>query len=182
MKGVVFNIFEEFVRDSFGAQTYEALLDAAGVPPTEPFVGPSTYPDETMTTLVVTASKMLNTEIPVLLRKFGAALFYGLHAKAPGFAEAHHDARSFLLCVEGVVHMEVRKLYPDAYVPTFEYTTPSEDTLGITYRSKRRMCHLMEGLLDGMADYFGTTIQQHQTQCMHQGGETCEFVIQFNAA
>ncbi len=180
MKGVVFNIFEDFVVESYGAETYEALLDAAEIPSEEPFLGPRTYPDEMMTALVVAASRSLGVEIPLLLRLFGGALFHGLHARAPSLANAYDDPRIFLLAVESVVHMEVRKLYPESYVPTFEYETPDEDSVILTYRSRRKLCHLMEGLLDGMADHFGTSIEHHQSRCMHEGNESCEFVIYFD--
>ena len=40
MKGVIFNLFEEFVCESFGDEVWEEILDSAELKTQEPFVGP----------------------------------------------------------------------------------------------------------------------------------------------
>ena len=47
MKGVVFNIFEDFVCENFGDEVYEALLDACPLHSKGVFVGPDLPPTAT---------------------------------------------------------------------------------------------------------------------------------------
>ncbi len=57
MKGVVFNLLEEVVRRSHGEDTWDALLDHAGLAGSYTSLG--SYPDEDMSKLVLAASRAL---------------------------------------------------------------------------------------------------------------------------
>ncbi|HED13982.1 MAG TPA: heme NO-binding protein [Gammaproteobacteria bacterium] len=180
MKGVIFNVFDTFVVERFGADAYEALLDSCTLQTREPFVGPGTYPDADFAELIIKASQQLNLPTPDLLRAFGHFCLPRLVDKLPELLEGH-TAKSFLLSVENVVHIEVHKLYADALTPTFRYLDPAPSHLSIQYSSPRRLCHLMEGLLDGVSEHFATTISYHQSQCMLDGAESCVFDLEFLA-
>ena len=71
--------------------------------------------------------------------------------------------------VDGVIHVEVQKLFPDAITPRLVCEDPGPDRLVMTYRSERGFCHLVEGFLDGVSDHFGTKIDYHQSSCAHDG-------------
>lgn len=180
MKGVMFNVFEAFVIERFGDDAYEVLLDSSLLLTGEPFVGPGTYPDTDFVELIDKASRQFNLSTPDLLRTFGRFCLFRLVSKMPELLHGH-TAKSFLLSVEDVVHVEVRKLYADALTPTFRYQDLSPTRLSIHYRSPRRLCYLMEGLLDGVGEYFGTTITRRQLQCMLEGAEYCVFDLEFSA-
>lgn len=64
----------------------------------------------------------------------------------------------FLPQVDGYVHLEVRKLYPDAELPSFSCTTPEPGTMVMTYRSKTNLPDLAEGLILGCIDHFGDSV------------------------
>src|SRR4029450_10824779 len=55
MKGVVFNLLEEVVRRRHGEDTWDALLDQAGLAGSYTSLG--SYPDEDMSKLVLAASR-----------------------------------------------------------------------------------------------------------------------------
>ena len=65
-----------------------------------------------------------------------------------------HIQRISLKTVDGVIHVEVRKLYDDTYLPVFQYQEPAEDQLIITYYSKRKLYPFMEGLIEGVSLHF----------------------------
>ena len=67
-------------------------------------------------------------------------------------------AFEFLGKVESYIHVEVRKLYDDAELPSFEYGTPAPDRLTITYRSRRPLADLALGLIEGCADHYGESM------------------------
>jgi hypothetical protein len=67
---------------------------------------------------------------------------------------AHTDLVPFLESLEGVVHVEVRKLYPDAELPSF-VTRWDGDVFILEYRSARPFASLAEGLLKGAIEHWG---------------------------
>ena len=177
MKGVVFNLLEAFVVETFGEDAYETLLDQTELE-TDVYVAPATYDDAQLFAMVGTATRLTGLPAPQVLRTFGRFCFPRLAAAYPVFLEGHADARSFLLSVDEVIHIEVAKLMEGAVLPkmTFE-ETPTE--LRIVYRSSRNLCHFMEGLIDGVADHFDTPIEHRQATCVHEGDDCCEFALSF---
>ncbi|WP_220471645.1 V4R domain-containing protein [Colwellia sp. BRX10-4] len=47
------------------------------------------------------------------------------------------------------------------------------------YQSKRKLCHLCEGLISGAARHFKQAIVIEQSECMHDGANKCKLVISF---
>lgn len=181
MKGVIFNLFEDFVTDGFGEDAYESLLDAATLETTEPFIGPGLYPDEDLLALVGQAVEQLDVPLPDALRAFGRYALPKLVAAHPNFAEPGVGAKEFLLSVDAVIHVEVKKLFPDAVTPAFSYEDPAEGELLMRYRSDRRFCHLVEGFFEGVSDHFSEKIEYEHGDCMHDGAEECVFRLRFSS-
>ncbi len=179
MKGVIFNLFEGFVSEGWGEEAYEALLDACPLHTQEPFVGPGTYPDADMIALVTKACERFEVTAPDALRAFGTYCFPQLASKFPKFVQGYDHPKAFLMSVHDIIHVEVRKLFKDAVTPSFVYQDPAPDRLVIEYRSERKLCYLMEGLLDGVSDHFSVAIDRVQTQCVHEGADTCVFELRF---
>ena len=74
----------------------------------------------------------------------------------------------------------MRKLFKDAITPRFTYDDPSPDRLIIHYTSERKLCHFMEGLIEGVADFYNSPIQYKQTRCALDEGDTCDFELTFS--
>ena len=70
----------------------------------------------------------------------------------------------------------------EASPPNFTYERPAPDQLIMHYHSKRQLCHLMEGLLEGVAEHFQVPIEYKQTSCTHRGDQNCVFWLQFAKA
>ena len=84
----------------------------------------------------------------------------------PQLFEPHDSTRSFVLTLNDIIHPEVRKLYPGADVPEFDFAF-REELLVMGYRSPRKMCSFAEGLLLGAADHFGERADDRAT-CLHE--------------
>ena len=179
MKGIIFNLFEGFIVESFGQDSYDEIYESANLQTKEPFVGPGTYPDADLMSLVKKACELHKLPPNDTVRSFGKYCFGGLAAKYPQFVTPFKNPKDFLLSVESVIHMEVRKLYHDAITPSFTYRNPSANRLIIEYRSQRKLCMLMEGLIEGTGDYYKAPIIQKQTLCTHKGAKHCEFDLTF---
>jgi hypothetical protein len=179
MKGVVFNLLQQSVSERYGEDTWDALLDAAGLDGAYTALG--TYDDSEALKLVGAASDALNVGPDDVLRWFGRSALPLLAGAYPTFFEGHGTTRSFLLTLNDIIHPEVRKLYPGADVPTFDFDTSDPDGLTIGYRSGRKFCSFAEGLIEGAAEHFGQKVSMSQPSCMLRGDEKCLIVCSFAA-
>lgn len=182
MKGAIFKHFEAFVSDNWGVEVYEEILDGLDLLTEGPFLGPGSYPDEDLLSIVGATIQKLGIPLPDALRVFGKYLFPKLAGDAPQFVEGQSDLKQFLMTVDGVIHVEVKKLFPDAYLPRLLYEDTADDQLTVHYQSKRQFCQLFVGLVEGAAERFSTPIAWDETACSHTGSEQCTFEFRFSAA
>jgi len=180
MKGIVFNLLEQAVVDKYGEDTWDSLIDAAGVEGAYTAVG--SYPHEEIFAIVKAAADALGADADDLVRWFGRAALPMLAQRYPAFFEGHPDARTFLLTLNDVIHPEVRKLFPGAYAPSFEFDASDPHSLSLTYTSHRGLCSFAEGLVEGSADHYGETVTITQTECSKRGDENCTLRIAFQKA
>lgn len=179
MKGMIFNLLENFIIDNFGDDVFEDILDASTLITQEPFVNAGLYPDQDFLELVSQACSKLNISPEIASRKFGEYCFPRLAKMHANFIDKASSAREFIESVDGVVHVEVLKLYPGVDLPKFDYDDNNDNTLNIKYISKRKLCFFMEGLLIGCATYFGEKIEYKQLKCYHKGDDHCLFNLKF---
>jgi predicted hydrocarbon binding protein len=85
--------------------------------------------------------------------------------------------KPFLLTLDQVIHVEVRKLYSDAGLPEFKYQDENDNELVMLYRSPRKLCALAEGLMAGAAKHFNSDYQLKHDICMHNGDDHCRFEL-----
>lgn len=161
MKGIVFNILEKVVADEYGEATWDTLLESAQLEGAYTAIG--NYPDEDLVKLVSAASSALSVPADDVIRWFGRSAIPSFYDRYPQFFEGHTSARSFVLTINEIIHPEVRKLFPGADVPMFDFTTPSEDVLELGYVSHRHLCAFAEGLIEGAAAHFGEDVTIEQT-------------------
>ena len=177
MKGIIFNLAEEVVTDAFGEDVWDDLLDAAEVDGAYTSLG--SYPDEELGRLVVAAAARLGVDEATVVRTIGEGSIPLLATRFSHFFAPHSTTRSFVLTLNDIIHPEVRKLYPGADVPEFEFDVRDATTLGLVYRSGRRLCALAEGFLRGAATHFGEVVVIDHEVCMHRGAPACELRCRF---
>ena len=181
MKGIIFNLLEEVVTTHIDEMSWDGILESAGAGGAYTSLG--NYPDEEFVRLLEALSRQSGKSDRETLRWFGQLSMPFLAQRYAEFFTAHTSLRSFLLSLNDVIHAEVRKLYPGAEVPVFEFETPAgaaaHDTLIIHYRSKRRLCQLAEGFIAGAADHFGEQVTVTQPSCMLEGATACALVCHF---
>ena len=153
------------------------MLEAAGSQGVYTAVG--SYADEDLLALVNTAAGMLDVSPDDLVREFGRKAIPHFAERYPQFFAPHSDTRSFVLTLNEVIHPEVRKLFPGADVPTFDYAIPDERSVELAYVSTRRLCSFAEGLILGATEHYGETVEMRQTSCMKRGDDQCVLVCTF---
>lgn len=177
MKGVVFNLLEEVVIAEHGEDAWDDLLDAAGMGGSYTSLG--SYADEDMYKLVGAAARHLGISPMEVLRWFGQKSMPLLAQRYPAFFQAQPSTRPFLISLNSIIHPEVRKIYPGADVPVFDFEDAPDGALLMGYHSARRLCALAQGFAEGAAEHYGEPMRFEHLKCMHHGDAKCLFKISF---
>lgn len=177
MKGIVFNLLEQIVTRDYGEDTWDEVLDSAGLDGSYTSLG--SYEDAHLAKLVDATSTALEIPPDEIVRWLGRNALPLFAVSHPQFFERHSSARTFVLTLNDIIHPEVRKLYPGAEVPVFDFETSSTGELVMGYRSPRKMCTFAEGLLEGAGRHFGERLVIEQPRCMKRGDEQCVIEIGF---
>ncbi len=154
MKGIVFTTLIEFIADSYTQETADDILDAADLPSGGCYTTVASYDYSEIIEIFSLLSKKTKTEVPNLIRRYGNYLFPRLIEIHPPFRDGISSSLEFLKIVDNHIHIEVKKLYPDAELPTFDFTELGPDSLLLTYRSSRPLGDLAHGLIEGCGVYF----------------------------
>lgn len=180
MKGIIFNLLEQVVSREYGADGWDSLLENAGVPGAYTSLG--SYSDVELMKLVRAAADRMKVSTDEALRWFGVRAFALLAEAYPQFIKGHKSCRTLLTTLNSVIHHEVRKLYPGAEVPDFQFDTSSADVLVVRYRSARKLCSFAEGLMEGAAANFGEEAALEHVQCMKRSEAYCQWNVRFKVA
>lgn len=158
MKGVVFTEFLELVEEKFSPELADKIIEASDLPSQGAYTSLGTYDHNEMLQLVTNLSKETKVSIPDLIHTFGEYLFTRFSVGYPQFFQDIGHAFDFLKNLEDYIHVEVRKLYPDAELPRFEYENPESGSLVMIYSSNRPFGDLAEGLICGCIKHFANPI------------------------
>lgn len=180
MKGVIFNLLEDFVTTTWGEVAYEEILARCPVHTRGPHVGPSTYPDADLMAIVGAACARLGVTTDQALHAFGAFATAPLIARLPRELIPFDHPRDLLKAVDDVIHLEVRKLFRDAEPPRITHHDDGDpDRLTLYYASRRQLCPLLTGLLDGAARHYMVPITYQHVACSRDGAPRCELTLAF---
>lgn len=180
MKGVVFTTFFEMVEEDFGFDMVDYLIEHSSLQHDGIYVAGGNYPHQEIIQLVKTLHKATLIAIPDLLEAFGVFLFHKLNAIRPDFSEDKKTALDYIASVHDIIHVEVRKLYPNAELPTFNVISLVEKELVIDYSSPRKMETIAIGLMKGCAKLYNTTLHFSQKDISTLEKHTIRFTVQEN--
>lgn len=179
MKGIVFTEFLEMVEQKFGYETVDQLLNENDLPSGGVYTSIGTYDHSEIVALVVSLSQKTGAEIPLLLNAFGQYLFGTFKKNYPAFLEAASDTFDFLESIERYIHVEVRKLYPDAELPYFATKRIGDDTLEMIYVSERKLADFAEGLISKSFEHYNESAKIKKENLKADGSEV-KFTITKN--
>ncbi|MEM9776337.1 MAG: heme NO-binding domain-containing protein [Chloroflexota bacterium] len=177
MKGIVFTEFLEMVEDQFGWELAEDIVDESDLPSGGAYTAVGTYHHQEIVSMVVTLSQKVNAPVPDLLKAFGTYLFGRFHVLYGSFFEGVESAFDFLASIDQYIHVEVRKLYPEAELPAFSYEYPDENTLVMNYSSSRPFADFAEGLLMGCIQHFDESITIERKDLNQSDGREAKFTL-----
>lgn len=166
MKGIVFTEFMDMVEQRWGMDMVDDLIDATNPASNGAYTSVGTYDLSELVGYVAELSRRLDAPVPTLVKAFGVFLASSFVKKFPIFFTSARSTFDVLREVDRHIHVEVKKLYPDAELPVFRYRELGADILELTYESSRNLPDLAEGLIEGCAVHFNESlsVERHQQQ------------------
>jgi len=177
MKGVVFTEFLEMAEARFSLRVVDRVLTEVSPPSGGQYTAVGTYPHGELVALLLELSKETGISPQALLEAFGAHLFGRFVEQQPAFFASAPDAFALLRSVEGHIHVEVKKLYPDAELPSLVCSDDGPNRMILTYRSPRRLADLAEGLIRACAKHYGEDLALERDDLSGGKGEVVRFTL-----
>lgn len=176
MKGIVFTELIEMVETDLGIEIADKMVRGAETSNDGAYTSVGTYDHAELIRLVISLSEETGIAVSDLVRSFGKYLFSRFHELYPQFFVGSNSAIDFLPMVETYVHIEVRKLYPDAELPSFDCDL-NDGILRMTYTSKRPFADLAEGLILACVDHFNDNLDVSRVDLGKQDGTNACFTL-----
>ncbi len=162
MKGIVFREFIDMVEQQFSFETADSIIAASSLSTGGAYTSVGTYPHSEMVSLVTNLSAQTGRPVPALLNHFGRHLFTRFTVIHPQYVRNYRSAFELLQQLDGNIHIEVRKLYQDAELPSFTYEALPDGGMYFDYRSQRGLADFAEGLIQGCIAHFGEQVELHR--------------------
>jgi hypothetical protein len=157
MKGTIFVELLSMAEEALGEVAVDAAIARCPLASQGAYTTVGNYPPTELSQLVNQFSQTSGATPETLERQFGHWMLGRFLLTYPAFFEGHGDAFSMLESIEGKVHAEVRKLYPDSELPTLETVRIDERTMRFTYRSPRRLIAFCHGMIEACLLNYGET-------------------------
>ncbi len=177
MKGMVFTELVEFVENQFGFDVADAMLEASMLEEKGAYTQAANYTFEELVAIVSRLADITKIPMEALIEAYGRHLFGRIVRLYPPMVANFSSCLPFIAQVDTFIHPQVKKLYPDADLPSFSVVSLTDNELVIDYSSNKPLMPLARGLMFGSADYFGETIEILQDDTVHDTGQLARFTV-----
>ncbi|GAL65882.1 heme NO-binding domain-containing protein [Jejuia pallidilutea] len=157
MKGIVFTEFLDLVEEKFGLDVVDKIITESNLESGGVYTSVGTYSFSEMLQLLQHLSEHTGIAIDDLLLVYGEHFFSVIETSYPGLLAIYQSPIEMLSSIESHIHVEVRKIYPDAELPTFKILEKTDSSLVMLYNSSRAMHHFGLGLMNKTFEHFNTT-------------------------
>ncbi|QXP73674.1 heme NO-binding domain-containing protein [Tenacibaculum sp. HL-MS23] len=156
MKGIVFTEFLDLVEDKFGLEMVDKIISQSTLESEGIYTSIGTYSFSEMLQLLQHLSRNTSISIDDLLLVYAEHFFNVIEKSYPGLLATYRDPIEMLASIENHIHIEVKKIYPEAELPTFIIEERTENSLIMIYKSSRAMHHFGLGLMNKTFDHFNS--------------------------
>jgi hypothetical protein len=151
MKGRVFTELFEHVEKRYGIDMVDDIIDAAKLSHDGVYTSTGSYPFEEMVSLITALVAATGQSLPAVLEPFGMHCFESWVSYAPQYFSPDRSLFDILEGIDEFHEVEVRKLYPDAELPSFVPEMRSSQALTLGYYSCKPLAPLALGVIRGAA-------------------------------
>jgi len=159
MKGIIFTEFLEMVESKFGLEIVDDIIDQADLPSEGVYTSVGTYEFNEMVSLISQLSSKVNVSADDLLYTFGLYLFDSLGKAHPEVIQSYNSPLGLLYSIEDHIHVHVKKLYPDAELPSFKILEKTDTSISMIYTSSRGLYKLAHGLMQKSFEHFNKSAE-----------------------
>jgi len=174
MKGIIFNFVEDFVTETLSADAWDDVLASSGVDGSYTSLG--AYSDDDFSGIIGSAAAVIGLSEDATLKSSARRGFAYLARKAPAFLVGVDEWRSAYLAFDDAAHPEVIAIFLDQGGASLKIV-PDGDDLIVTFKSKRGLCALVDGLMRGCGDWFEVDLSVEHLSCVHRGDESCRMRV-----
>jgi len=182
VKGLVFVELLKMAELVFGEDKVDAILDSVVLPSGGSYTAVGYYDCSELIVLIDAFSRLSGVARPDLERHFGHWMMNAFKRGYPEFFEKYDTAFDMLEAIENDIHIEVRKLYSDAELPSFKTIRNGHADLELEYTSKNPLAHFCHGLVEGCLENYGQTAQINMTNYSSDGSGHAQFRISYNGS
>lgn len=179
MKGIVFTEFLDLVEDKFGLEMVDKIITQSELESNGAYTAIGTYKFSEMLQLLQNLSNNTGISSDDLLLVYAEHFFSVLESSYPDLIASYSDPIEMISSIENHIHVEVRKIYPDAELPTFEVLEKTPNSLVMIYKSSRAMHHFGLGLMNKTFEHFNSTASIELEKIKEDGTEV-KFIINKN--
>ena len=158
MRGIVFTELFNMVSSVMSEDMVDDIIDDCDLPNEGAYTQVGSYPHTEVIALVAALSVRSGISVHDLSVAFGKHLFGVFVNGYPTVFTDYENSLDFLESIDQRIHGEVRKLYPDAELPKFEYERNGSN-LSMRYISARPFGSLCIGLVEGCKKHYGNDIE-----------------------
>ncbi len=176
MKGLLFCEFIEFVEEQLGEESAQEIIDASKLESEGAYSRVGFYDYQELILLLTNTASHSGKEAGDLLQGFANHLFKVFKRDYSPFFENVDSAAEMLKTIDDHIHVEVKKLYPDAELPRFFYEEKG-DELHLFYESPRPLAGVAHALINACLQFFEDK-QTLKSYSISEDQKQANFIIQ----
>jgi hypothetical protein len=154
MRGLMFTEYFDFVGSLSDEDVADDVLNELGDSVTGAYTSVGNYSFDEFAKLHGAISKRLEIESSELARKFGHWLMGRFAVLFPDYLTGVDSGLDFLEKTGAHIHVEVRKLYPDASPPEVVLERIDDNSCKLHYKSHRPLAPVALGLTEACLAHF----------------------------
>ncbi len=171
MKGFIFTNFLDFVEQSHDLEMVDEMITETDLPTQGVYTPYNSYDFAELVTLLTWLSQKTDVKLELLLEQLGVFVFPYLMCKHAYITQKFSDPLEFFSSIQNHIHIEVKKLYEDADLPTFKVENRTDKTLSLIYISSRGLTYFAIGLIKESFNHFNVNgIVNIDTSCPYIEG------------
>lgn len=158
MKGILFVEFIDFIETHASPETAQKIINKAEVASGGAYSRVGLYDYQELIQLLVASADELEQPAEKLLSLFSDHLMAMFNREYPDFFTDAKSAADILRDLDSHIHVQVKKLYPDAELPSFDYRQ-KDDEIILDYKSPRPLAAVAQALIGACIKHFQTKEQ-----------------------
>lgn len=177
MIGSVLVRMQAYMKETLGESEWKELLKKAGLPEDKIYRTISFYPEDELDRLMDVACEKIAIDRDVLFKKLG--FDFGMYVLET-YKMMFFSSWGALEVIEKAAPKVYKSIqYVDLRAPktSFESERISPDEVIVRYRSARKNCAYILGIIDAVGEHFNEKLEVYHTRCQKNKSDECEIHV-----